>query len=84
MDLSAVNIRHGHPEVPARAYGATASIKIEQRDQRATTPSGSHRVLLKLKKMSNRPKSMHENDQPNPNEDANVTTTKSKLPSSKS
>ena len=28
MDLSAVNIRHGHPEVPARAYGATASIKI--------------------------------------------------------
>ena len=28
MDLSAVNIRHGHPEVPARAYGATASIKV--------------------------------------------------------
>ena len=28
MDLSAVNIRHGHPEVPARAFGATASIKI--------------------------------------------------------
>ena len=58
----------------------------EQRDQRATTPSGSHRVLLKLKKMSNRPKSMHENDQQNPSSENNVpsTTTKSKLPSSKS
>jgi hypothetical protein len=75
MDFSAVNNGggvmhsrgrrgHHHPEVPARANGgASATIRVEQpREQRATTPSGSHRVLLKLKKMSasaNRPKSVH-------------------------
>ena len=52
-----------HPQVPARNHVASTMIKVEQRDQRATTPSGSHRVLLKLKKISsNRPKSMHEAD----------------------
>ena len=53
-----------HPQVPARNHVAHSTmIKVEQRDQRATTPSGSHRVLLKLKKISsNRPKSMHEAD----------------------
>ena len=51
-----------HPQLPARNVASTM-IKVEQRDQRATTPSGSHRVLLKLKKISaNRPKSMHEAD----------------------
>ena len=69
--------------------------RVEQRSQRATTPSGSHRVLLKLKKMSsNRPKSMHEaNNQAASTEagtasEANSTTIpvkkKSQLPTSKS
>ena len=37
MDLSAVNIRHGHPEVPARAYGATASIKVGKKSLKFTS-----------------------------------------------
>ena len=28
-----------HPEVPLRAHGGTATIRVEQRDQRAMTPS---------------------------------------------
>ena len=52
--------------------------RVEQRSQRATTPSGSHRVLLKLKKMSsaNRPKSMHEANQ-NSSESAKNQTSSS-------
>lgn len=67
-----------HPEVPMRANGGTATIRVEQRSQRATTPSGSHRVLLKLKKMSsaNRPKSMHEANQ-NSSESAKNQTSSS-------
>ena len=37
MELSAVNIRHGHPEVPARAYGATASIKVGKKSLKFTS-----------------------------------------------
>jgi len=61
-----------------RANGGTATIRVEQRSQRATTPSGSHRVLLKLKKMSsaNRPKSMHEANQ-NSSESAKNQTSSS-------
>ena len=44
MDLSAVNIRHGHPEVPARAYGATASIKVGKKSLKFTS-----RVRLRKK-----------------------------------
>lgn len=80
-----------HPEVPLRANGGlSATIKIEQpRDQRATTPSGSHRVLLKLKKMGqNRPKSMHEENSSTDNGNGTTTTNanlpKKKLPASKS
>ena len=49
------------------------TFRVEQRSQRATTPSGSHRVLLKLKKMSsaNRPKSMHETNQNSENSENN-------------
>ena len=51
--------------------------RVEQRSQRATTPSGSHRVLLKLKKMSsaNRPKSMHEANQNNSESAKNSSST---------
>ena len=75
-DFPSVNMHtQQHPEVPLRANLGSCSIKVGETGKNSSSngssaatapPSGSHRVLLKLKKMSasasgqNRPKSMHE------------------------
>ena len=86
-------LTYQHPQLPARNVATSTMIKVEARDQRATTPSGSHRVLLKLKKISasaaaaNRPKSLHEADLDSneaSTDSSSRSTTSKRLPTSRS
>ena len=86
-------LTYQHPQLPARNVATSTMIKVEARDQRATTPSGSHRVLLKLKKISasaaaaNRPKSLHEADLDSneaSTDSSSRSTTAKRLPTSRS
>ena len=68
-DFPGVQTMQNQPQIPSRSTNSATMIKVETetRSSRATTPSGSHRVLLKLKKIQqkeSRPKSMHEQPLP--------------------